>query len=1329
MSSTTSASEQPYADCDEFIDYQINLARNRIRWTDLLSAMVLTGILLFGYLLIFTVLDHWIVSGGFSPVTRAVMLGIVLAVSVAIVVRYVVMPWSRSIHPLFAARVLDKSDTGLDGALLSLIDLKAGNREAPEGIQETLEKRAAVKLSSINVDEAIDRNWLLRMGITLFVLVVATCLYAVFSPKAISLLRPLTFSNTGVATTTRILQVQPGNIQIAAGEQLEIIADIEGKIPEQVLVLFTTEDNRLVDEQLVMLSENDDGRFRVLMVGEEDRGIRQNLAYHIVAGDAASDFYKVLVDQPPTAAVVRVDYRYPEYMALVPRSSDTAQIEAWEGSTVTVHAESSVPVATAILELADDPSFSTPAEQIPMDIQDLELTCSLTLQKRDDGSFPKFYRIIVSDKEDRTDPMPTVYSLNVREDQAPVVELLDPIRDLKVPANAIVPLLIEARDPDFLLRSVTLNYEVNGAPIEPGDLIFDALRTGLQKTWVGTHDFSIERLGVKPGDVIRYYVSARDNQPPLGNQGRTATMQLQILAPASEEEIKEQLEQDREIQEQKLQDRIRLQQKDPAASDPKHEEPIESDDEPGDSGSDPDEQTPESENSGAGTRVNDATGDRPDGTNSQAGDNTNTENSVEAETGNEQSGQPARDDEALQKLLEKYQAEAAENTTDDGSPSPDSDGSSNAGASSEGTGTETTERGNASNQETTETGTTDSTDSTTNDSTESLSGPGDNREQNQSEGTSGSNGGSLQNTNQQPTDSQTDPSPGELPNSQKTGDTTNTDPGQQAEGSESSQNANQQGTGTEQNNQTGESSSDPAAQPGNEGDPDENANMTEGNPENANPQDSNQTDAQQQESQQEGGGSQGGGSQGGGSQGGGSQGGGSQGGGSQGGGSQGGGSQGGGSQGGGSQGGGSQGGGSQGGGSQGGGSQGGGSQGGGSQGGGSQGGGSQGGGSQGGGSQGGGSQGGGSQGGGSQGGGSQGGGSQGGGSQGGGSQGGGSQGGGSQGGGSQGGGSQGGGSQGGGSQGGGSQGGGSQGGGSQGGGSQGGGSQGGGSQGGGSQGGGSQGGGSQGGGSQGGGSQGGGSQGGGSQGGGSQGGGSQGGGSQGGGSQGGGSQGGGSQGGGSQGGGSQGGGSQGGGSQGGGSQGGGSQGGGSQGGGSQGGGSQGGGSQGGGSPQNQNAVGGGGQGQADQPPNSNGQGTGGGSPERASDPNLEDAAQAASMALRRLKQDLERGKVDQEMLEELGWTEDELRSFSDRLERQLKDLNTGENESTAERLQRRRMEEMLKSMNLKTRSTQRSSDDSRDRELQDTEVRKSTPPPRLRDKYRNYQRSVLKDDK
>jgi hypothetical protein len=458
-------------------------------------------------------------------------------------------------------------------------------------------------------------------------------------------------------------------------------------IPDEVQVLFSTADRRFVDEPLKMRSTDDKNRFTVLMVGEGDRGIRQNLQYRVVAGDATSETYAITVDQPPTAHVTEVTYQYPAYMNLPERVDSSGTIEAWEGTTVSIAAESSVPVETAILQMSDDAAFTIRGEELPMTIRDQSLSLQFKLAAREDGTLPRFYRIQVTDAEGNYDLEPVVYALEIRKDLPPVVRLLDPTRDLQVAANAIVPLLVEAEDPDFLLRSVTLHYSVNGTPIQPSEVLLDPSKSAMPKRWAESWDFRLSALKLNPGDLVTYHLEARDNRPPLGNMSRTGELNLQIKAPISDDAVQEQLAQDREMHQQQLKDRKNgdptrdassQQPSDDAAdplADPDAAEPTEPDAEPaGETGSEENRQAKENGSDRSG-KPNTADPHSSGDTQKTEGESA-TEPRPEDQPTKQQSGKRrADDDEALQRLIEEMNRKRDQNGTDtDSSPSESTPG-------------------------------------------------------------------------------------------------------------------------------------------------------------------------------------------------------------------------------------------------------------------------------------------------------------------------------------------------------------------------------------------------------------------------------------------------------------------------------------------------------------------------------------------------------------------------------------------------------------------------------------------------------------------------------
>lgn len=691
--STSAVSDTPErSGGDELIVSQIAAAQGRIKATDIMTAVAGCGILLTSYVLLFTLADHWIVAGGFSPLTRAVLLLLVLAGVAVLAWRSLIRPMTKAVTALYAARMLDRQSLS-GGALVSLVDLEVSGSPSSERVRRTIAARARTHLQATNLDDALDRSRLMQMGMVLFALILITCLYSVLSPKPISLLRPLTLWGQDVATRTRITGVSPGDTTIPLGGQVEITADISGVVPETVRLLYTTDDREYVDAELLMQRVDDNDRFSTVITGNDVRGIRQSVTYRIHAGDAWSDIYSISVDVPPTATVQELRYRYPRYMQLPDSVSISPALDTWEGTQVTVIAESSVPVAEAQLELCADPGFQSGVDSFSADIDGLQLTTEFQLAGSDEGLPYRFYRIVVQDQQGRRDPSPTVYPVTIRPDLAPVVQLVNPVRNLTVPANATVPLLIRATDPDFLLRSVTLHYTIDNKPIEPGELIYDSIETGAQKTWTGTYDFELQAFNLQPGATVEYTVRAADNRTPRPSTSSTPPLKLTILAPASPEELQEDLESTRQFQERRL-EQMRKEQESQESSDsedtdtkPAEDSEVgggEANNGEGEAGGDADgtldpgnggsatESDPSGANGGNGTGESSPDGTQPN--DSATGDNSGSgaaDSSTDGAAQNESA--PMSDEEAFRRIVENYNREQAQQDQPAGDSSGNND--------------------------------------------------------------------------------------------------------------------------------------------------------------------------------------------------------------------------------------------------------------------------------------------------------------------------------------------------------------------------------------------------------------------------------------------------------------------------------------------------------------------------------------------------------------------------------------------------------------------------------------------------------------------------------
>ncbi|MGQ0635841.1 MAG: hypothetical protein ACT4QC_14615 [Planctomycetaceae bacterium] len=554
-SDTPTAAQRQFVEYDEYVDLQMQKARAHIKATDVLATVTLLVAAFVAYLLLFAVCDQWLFEGGFGAGARLGLLILMLGAGVTVFVRRVAWPLIRSVHPLYAARMIERADPNLKGNLLNFVDLQhAQVEQAAPAVLRAMEKRAAVELSHIDVDEAIDRRPLLRTTYFLLLVVVLAALYIVFSPKDpfVAVRRALLpTADIAAATETTISAVTPGDVSVPARTVLTIEADIRGEDADRAQILFTTADHKYV-EQPVELRRLDDAlpRFRGVLNGENGRGLLQDLSYSIVAGDARTREYQVAVVRPPSALVEEIEYAYPHYMRLENRSVADPDIDGWEGTTVTLRASANMPVASAAVVFSDSEDSQAKAEEIAMQVaQGTRLTATWKLDIRNDGTFPRFYRIQVKTPQGESDPDPAIHTVRIRPDERPEVALLSPTGDLKKPANAIVPLVIQAADPDFGLRSITLKAEKNGAEIADVRLLEDR---ELGQAIRGHHDFDLRPLRLRPGEMIHFWIEARDNKQPTANRGVTPRLKIEILAQKSPEENERDLAAEKQAQQDQL---------------------------------------------------------------------------------------------------------------------------------------------------------------------------------------------------------------------------------------------------------------------------------------------------------------------------------------------------------------------------------------------------------------------------------------------------------------------------------------------------------------------------------------------------------------------------------------------------------------------------------------------------------------------------------------------------------------------------------------------------------------------------------------------------------
>ncbi len=522
-----------FVEFDEFIDYQLTKTSRSIQSTDILFGVVGAALGLTAYLFLFILADHWLVAGGLGTSARLAFWLVGVAALGYWVATRLIKPFNSRVNVLFAARQIERTQPGLKSSLLTLTDLRQSGRPTSAAIRGSLEKRAAVGLSKADVDEAIDRSALMTLSYTLLFLLATFCGYALFSPKSIlqsawRAFAPLT--QTGAATRTRIDHVKPGNAQVPALSHLDVEVEVSGQAPEEAILYYTTTDRAFVDEP-VPLRETGEGlrRYRGTLIGSAGRGLQQSLTYFVVAGDARSQTYSVTVTQSPSAVVETVAYEYLPYTGLAAKEETGGAIDAWEGTRVVVHATANQRVKSAVILFSDSEDTSVKAEELPMIVSEgTKLRAGWQLAFRSDRSFPKFYRVQLTTEDGHQDPLPTLNPLNIRPDLPPRAEIVFPKSDLQAPVNGVVTIAYRASDPDFKLRSMILHLEHDGQILASSPRLFAGPPD--EESREGTYTLRLKELNLAAGSRLTYWLEARDNFEAFGDRGpnRTLTPRLNI---------------------------------------------------------------------------------------------------------------------------------------------------------------------------------------------------------------------------------------------------------------------------------------------------------------------------------------------------------------------------------------------------------------------------------------------------------------------------------------------------------------------------------------------------------------------------------------------------------------------------------------------------------------------------------------------------------------------------------------------------------------------------------------------------------------------------------
>ncbi len=520
------------AEYGQYIDSQIEKTGRQVKLTEIFGGLFLLVVGLLVFFLAAAIIDHWIVP--LRSLGRwGMLLLLVCGVATFVIFRLVPLVFRR-VNPVYSAHTIERNAPAMKNSLLNHLVLRQDRQGVSRGVLRAVEQQAAQRLSQAPVDSAVDRGRLIRLGYLLVALMAAAALYKFFSPKD-----PLAtfgriaapWSDVDAPTRVVIEQVRhsanpgsanPGNANPGAPgpdwvyadqKALEVEAVVRGlKSGEPVTLYWSTEDGR-VDKQPIVMRPREDGRQFRCYLPEENIGLRQNVRFFVAAGDARSADFRIEVRTPPVIAVKSVEYRYPAYTHKRPETRVGGDITALVGTTCTLHAEANQEIKSGHVDLGCDGTIDA-----KLQVTGRRATATFQLAIDAQGNSPTSYLVRMANAEGHENPQPIRYNLEVLRDRPPTVKIVLPeSRELQLPLNGSLPIVVQAADPDFALSSVHIYAALAestsdvllGAPILQEEV---KEFTNADAPFDFRPDSKQLKGALKVGDTIHLWATARDNK-------------------------------------------------------------------------------------------------------------------------------------------------------------------------------------------------------------------------------------------------------------------------------------------------------------------------------------------------------------------------------------------------------------------------------------------------------------------------------------------------------------------------------------------------------------------------------------------------------------------------------------------------------------------------------------------------------------------------------------------------------------------------------------------------------------------------------------------------
>ncbi len=383
-------------------------------------------------------------------------------------------------------------------------DDAASRKYSPELVKEVI-RQALEKLSGLQVRSI----FLNRRDVALAPLALAGLAVllgvALFKPSVVTEAGRRVFAPEEVAALPHRpnIYAQPGNVTVLAGSDVTVSGLDLGRTDLPVEIAFNLSNDFWQSEATTRTAgvAYADAAFDRYDYTFHD--IRNSTSYRFKVGDYTSPTYTITVVHEPILTDVRVTLTPPAYTGEPATTLDQSagNIQALEGTKVKVEARSNNALRAAWVQFDEKPKQPAPftGRDIAFDFAALA-----------DGR----YRVLLEDSLGFATRDPLTYTVEVFQDRAPTVDVLEPGEDIAMPRTQTVDVGFVAAD-DYGIARASLEWR------KVGDESFRVQNLPLadqrnKREVAVAHRWDLSGVQLFPGNSIEYFVEVADNNTVTG---------------------------------------------------------------------------------------------------------------------------------------------------------------------------------------------------------------------------------------------------------------------------------------------------------------------------------------------------------------------------------------------------------------------------------------------------------------------------------------------------------------------------------------------------------------------------------------------------------------------------------------------------------------------------------------------------------------------------------------------------------------------------------------------------------------------------------------------